>query len=273
MKRTDDSTAPKGSPGFSSPSDNTVRTLEKALTVVEYLGTLNEDIDLASLSKELKMPKSSLLRLLKTLHKHNFVQKDERSGRYSLGWNLIYLGHAAGRTFDIVNFVHPFLERLALQSGETSSHVFLQGNQLVYIDQVVSKNVIRGVPVVGANLGLHCTAAGKVLLSFQTEERLEEILGQVELKRRTEITITDPQKLRREMIRIREQGFAVDDEETEYGGRCVAAPFFNKKGDLAGAITIMGPINRVNFDTLSYLSELVRDTAREISQALGHTQI
>jgi IclR family KDG regulon transcriptional repressor len=273
MKRTNNSLGPRNNSGFLSPSDNTVRTLEKALAVIEYLSTLNDDIDLASLAIALKMPKTSLLRLLKTLNSHNYVQKDERSGRYSLGWGLIYLGHVASQTFNLVNFVHPFLERLALQSGETANHVFLQGNHLVYIDQVVSKNVIRGVPVVGTNLSWRCTAAGKVLLSFQTEEKLEEILGQVELKRQTEKTITEPQQLRREVIRIREQGFALDDEETEYGGRCVAAPFFNKKGDLAGAISILGPISRINSDTISYLSELVRDTAREISQALGHTKI
>jgi IclR family KDG regulon transcriptional repressor len=250
--------------------ESSVRALEKALTVLEHLSKLEQDIDLATLTQQLEMPKTTLLRLLNTLKKHNFVQQDERSRRYRLGWALIYLGQAANRVFDIVEFIHPYLEKLSRQSGETANLVFLDRNHAVYVDQAVSDSIIRGVPVVGSPLGLHCTAAGKVLLSCQSEEVIAEILSQIDLTGLTEKTITDLQQLRRELKRVQERGCAVDDEETEPGGCCVAAPIFGREGSLIGAISIVGPTNRVNSETTPALSEVVRDTAREISRDLGH---
>jgi DNA-binding IclR family transcriptional regulator len=250
--------------------ENSVRALEKALTVLEHLSKLDRDIDLATLTQEMGMPKTTLLRLLNTLKKHNFVQQDQQSRRYRLGWALIYLGQAANRVFNIVEFIHPFLEKLSRETGETANLVFLDRNRAVYVDQVVSDSIIRGVPAIGAPLGLHCTAAGKVLLSCQPAERIEEILEQIDLNVLTEKTITDTAQLRHELERVREQGCAIDDEETELGGRCVAAPLYGKEGSVIGAISVMGPTNRVNPKTIPVLSATVLAAAREISQALGH---
>jgi DNA-binding IclR family transcriptional regulator len=249
---------------------DSVRALEKALTVLEYLSRIEQDVDLATLTHRLDMPKTTLLRLLNTLKKHNFVQQDERSRRYRLSWALIYLGQAANRVFDVVEFIHPYLEKLSRQSGETANLVFLDRNHAVYVDQVVSDSIIRGVPMVGAPLGLHCTAAGKVLLSCQAMDRIDETLKQIDLNPLTEKTITDFDQLRLELKRVKEQGYAVDDEETERGGRCVAAPLFSREGELIGAISLMGPANRVNPATLPELSAMVRDAAGTISRALGY---
>ncbi|UCF97095.1 MAG: IclR family transcriptional regulator [Spirochaetaceae bacterium] len=253
-----------------NPRENSVRALEKALIVLEHLSRIEGDIDLATLTQELDMPKTTLLRLLNTLKKHNFVHQDERSRRYRLGWALIYLGQAANKAFDIVEFIHPFLEKLSRKCGETANLVFLDRNHAVYVDQVVSDNIIRGVPAVGAPLGLHCTAAGKVLLSSQSDDRIAEILKAIKLVPLTTKTITDLPQLREELKRVRDQGCAVDDEETEMGGRCVAAPIYGKQGALVGAISVMGPTNRVNPETIAALSAMVRDCAEEISRALGH---
>lgn len=251
---------------------NSVRALEKALSVLEHLSRIEGDIDLATLTQQLDMPKTTLLRLLNTLKKHNFVQQDERSRRYRLGWALIYLGQAANKVFNIVEFIHPYLEKLSRRSGETANLVFLDRNHAVYVDQVVSDNIIRGVPAVGAPLGLHCTAAGKVLLGWQSEEVVEQFLKHAELHGLTDKTITERQALRLELERIRQQGWALDDEESELGGRCVAAPVFGKEGSLVAAISVMGPANRVNSDTIPVLSDVLAKIAGEISQALGHPQ-
>jgi DNA-binding IclR family transcriptional regulator len=249
---------------------NSVRALEKALTVLEHLSRIEGDIDLATLTQQLDMPKTTLLRLLNTLKKHNFVQQDERSRRYRLGWALIYLGQAANRVFNIVEFIHPYLEKLSRQSGETANLVFLDRSHAVYVDQVVSDNIIRGVPAVGAPLGLHCTAAGKVLLGWQPEEVVEQILEHTELPGLTKKTITEAQALRVELGKIRKQGWAIDDEESELGGRCVAAPVFDQKGNLVASISVMGPANRVNPDTIPALSSLLVRTAGKISRGLGY---
>ena len=260
----------EGADGVKQSGDGSVRALDKALKVLEHLSLQERDLDLATMTREMRMPKTTLLRLLNTLQQHNFVHQDEQTRRFRLGWALIYLGRAAAMRFDLVGFIHPYLEKLSRDSGETANLVFLDRDRAVYVDQVVSDNIIRGVPAVGAPLGLHCTAAGKVLLSRLPEARLEEMLRDLRLERLTERTITEPAVLRREIALARERGYAIDDEETEPGGRCVSAPVMGKEGAVVAAVSVMGPTNRVNPDTLPRLSALVLQSARDISAALGH---
>jgi IclR family acetate operon transcriptional repressor len=249
--------------------ENSVQALEKALTVLEYLSKIDGDIDLSSLAHALSLPKTTLLRLLTTLKRRHFVQQDEQSRRFSLGWSLIHLGQAAGRAFDLAGLAHPFLERLAGQSGETANLILLDGEHAMYVDQVASPSIIRGVPAVGTPLGLHCTAAGKALLGFLPEEESAHLIPRLRLTRLTEKTITDPAKLRAELVRARQQGYAMDDEETELGGACVAAPVRDRQGKVMAAVSIMGPTHRVNRGSIPRLARMVMATAGEISRALG----
>jgi len=250
--------------------ENSVQALEKALTVLEYLSRIEGDIDLSSLAHALALPKTTLLRLLTTLKRHHFVQQDEQTRRFRLGWSLIHLGQAAGRAFDLAGLARPLLERLAGQSGETANLILLDGEHAMYVDQVASPNIIRGVPAVGAPLGLHCTAAGKVLLGFRPEAESAAILRRLGLPRLTEKTITDAGRLAAELELVRRQGYAVDDEETELGGRCVAAPIRDRRGAVTAAVSIMGPAHRVNPSSIPRLARMVLATAGEISGKLGY---
>jgi IclR family acetate operon transcriptional repressor len=246
-----------------------VKALDKALTVLEHFNRIEGDIDLSSLAKALHMPKTTLLRLLTTFKHHHFVQQDEQSRRFRLGWALIHLGQTASRAFNLAGLAHPHLERLAGQSGETANLILREDEHAIYVDQVVSPNIIRGVPAVGTPLDLHCTAAGKALLGFLPEAASAHLLSRLHLQRLTEKTITDPAKLRAELERVRRQGYAVDDEETELGGRCVAAPIYNQDGKVMAAVSIMGPTHRVNRGSIPRLAQMVMATAGEISRALG----
>ena len=155
----------KSSPGSS------VKALEKSLFILEILANSGGEIDLSTLTRHTQIPKSTLLRLLNTLKNHNFVLQDSQSRRFRLGWALIHLGKAAEQSFNLIQIVHPFMEDLASQTGETVSLVLLDGDHAIYVDQVVSSSIIRGHPPIGTPLHLHCTASGKVLLSaFSSQE-------------------------------------------------------------------------------------------------------
>jgi DNA-binding IclR family transcriptional regulator len=247
-----------------------VGALDKALNVLERLSLLDGDIDLGSLARQMRLPKSTLLRLLTTLKRHNLVHQDERTRRFRLGWALIYLGRAANRAFSLVELVHPFLDRLSRQTGETANLVLLERNHAVYVDQVVSESIIRGAPPVAAQLGLHCTAAGKVLLAFQPLDRLEQILAQNRLEELTAKTITDPDHLRQALRRVRRQGYAVDDEESEVGGSCVAAPLRDRDGRVIAAISVVGPSSRFTRTTIPPHIRSVLLATAEISRRLGY---
>ncbi|MEA3356799.1 MAG: IclR family transcriptional regulator [Candidatus Bipolaricaulota bacterium] len=246
-----------------------VRSLDKALKVLELLAQLGEEVDLGDLANQAGLPKSTLVRLLRTLQLHNFVQQDPNTRRYRLGWGLIHLGKAAERQFSLALVVHPFLEQLVQETGETASVAILDGNHAVYLDQVTSRSIIRGVPPVGSKLGLHCTAVGKVLLSAFSEGQLDRLVGMHGLPRLTENTIVNATRLRKELARTRKLGYAIDDEEAEPGGRCIAAPI--KYGDetIKAAVSITGPANRICIDCIEDYAQIVCRVAEQISGALS----
>ena len=246
-----------------------VRSLDKALKVIELLAQMEKETDLGKLANQAGLPKSTLVRLLRTLQVHNFVQQDPNTRRYRLGWGLIYLGKAAERQFSLALIVQPFLEQLARETGETASVAILDRNHAVYINQVPSRNIIRGVPPVGSKLELHCTGVGKVLLSTVSEKQLDQLIGEHGLTRLTEKTIVNATHLRKELAIIQERGYAIDNEEAEPGGRCIAAPIKYGNDNVKAAISITGPTNRISLDRIEEYAEIVCRVACQVSHTLG----
>jgi len=253
----------KSSPGSS------VKALEKSLFILEILANSGGEIDLSTLTRHTQIPKSTLLRLLNTLKNHNFVLQDSQSRRFRLGWALIHLGKAAEQSFNLIQIVHPFMEDLASQTGETVSLVLLDGDHAIYVDQVVSSSIIRGHPPIGTPLHLHCTASGKVLLGAFSSQEFESFIGRTQLVKKTEKSIVNPLVLQEEIRRIQKQGYAFDDEETEIGGRCVAAPVFNKQGHIEASVSIVGPSTRIRQSDLVSIATVVKRVADQASAALG----
>ena len=253
----------KSSPGSS------VKALEKSLFILEILANSGGEIDLSTLTRHTQIPKSTLLRLLNTLKNHNFVLQDSQSRRFRLGWALIHLGKAAEQSFNLIQIVHPFMEDLASQTGETVSLVLLDGDHAIYVDQVVSSSIIRGHPPIGTPLHLHCTASGKVLLGAFSSQEFESFIGRTQLVKKTEKSIVNPLVLQEEIRRIQKQGYACDDEETEIGGRCVAAPVFNKQGHIEASVSIVGPSTRIRQSDLVSIATVVKRVADQASAALG----
>jgi DNA-binding IclR family transcriptional regulator len=253
----------KSSPGSS------VKALEKSLLILEILANSGGEIDLSTLNRHTQIPKSTLLRLLNTLKNHNFVLQDSQSRRFRLGWALIHLGKAAEQSFNLIQIVHPFMEDLASQTGETVSLVLLDGDHAIYVDQVVSSSIIRGHPPIGTPLHLHCTASGKVLLGAFSSQEFESFIGRTQLVKKTEKSIVNPLVLQEEIRRIQKQGYAFDDEETEIGGRCVAAPVFNKQGHIEASVSIVGPSTRIRQSDLVSIATVVKRVADQASAVLG----
>ena len=253
----------------SKKATSLVASLEKALKVLDLLSAVNGDIELARLAEKAKLPKSTLVRLLNTLKAHNFVQQDPQTRRYRLGWALIHLGKEAERQFELSLLVHPFLEQLMQETGETASLAVLDFDHAVYVDQVVSRSIIKGVPRIGSRLELHCTAVGKVLSSAFSDKQLDELIREYGLPRRTENTIVNAGQFRKEINLTRDRGYGFDNEEAEPGGRCIAAPIADANEKVVGAVSITGPTNRMQLDRVEEFAEIVCRIAHLASRALG----
>ncbi|MGI9952537.1 IclR family transcriptional regulator [Moorellaceae bacterium AZ2] len=251
-----------------------VQAVDRALSILEALARAEGPVMLSALSAELGLHISTVHRLLNTLARRGFVEQEPYQGRYRLGLKVFEIGNRALYTLDIRAVARPYLRELVEEFNETANLAVLDGSEVVYIDQVESKNMIKMLARPGTRGPAYCTGAGKVLLAALSPSQLEKFLAATPLKPYTPATITDPDQLKQELEKVRHQGFAVDKGELEEGVRCVAAPIKNHEQRVVAALSVSGPSSRITDELLQgKLVERVRTAALNISQALGSGEL
>jgi DNA-binding IclR family transcriptional regulator len=256
-----------------SKPNNLVQTIERASLILDVLGQSPQGISVRDLSTKIKLPKGTIHRLLSSLVYFGYVRQDPKTRNYFLGLKLVELGNLLLSQLDLRKEAEPFLRDLAERTKETVHMVFLDRNEIVYIDKVETDQNPSGLKMasrVGLRNPAHSCAVGKVLLADLSEEALENFIKEKDLFKRTENTITDPIPLKEHLKLVRKQGYAIDDEENEKGIRCVAAPIYNEVGKAVAAISISGPAFRITKKVVQErLKKEVMETAFKISQRLG----
>jgi DNA-binding IclR family transcriptional regulator len=256
----------------SKPS-NLVQTIERASSILDILGQSPHGISVGELSDKIRLPKGTTHRLLSSLSYFGYVRQDSKTRNYLLGLKLVELGQLLLGQLDLRKEAEPFLRDLAERTKETVHLVFLDRNEIVYIDKVETDQNSSGLKMasrVGLRNPAHSSAVGKVLLAPFPEEELKNFIKEKGLPKRTENTITDPVQLKEHLRNVRSQGYAVDDEENEKGIRCVAAPIYNETGKTVAAISISGPAFRITKKLIQeFLKKEVMETALKISERLG----
>lgn len=246
-----------------------VASLDKAFRILNCLAQADGQVSLAVLSKQMGIPKSTLIRLLATMRSYGLVMQDSNTKQYCLGWALIYMGQAAAKSFDAIKAIRPFLERLAAETGETASLTMRRRNRVVYVDQVSGSSMIRSVPSIGAELYMHASASGKIILGGLSEELYNQTMADYALAKLTDKTIVDREQFRKEVQKAHELGYALDDEEGEPGCRCIAAPITNWHGEIIAALSITGPTTRIRPEDIPHIAETVCRIAREASMTIS----
>jgi len=222
---------------------------------------------LTDLSAQLGMPKSTTHRYLMSLVSIGLAERDTQE-RFHLGARLIEMAGAYLANSDVRTEARPFMEELALLTGETIHLAVPSAGEVVYIDKVESIHPIRMYSHIGASLPMYCTALGKSILAFLSAERHKRAFAQ-SLRARTKKTITRRNALVKELEQIRARGFAIDDEENELGVCCVGAPVFDFTGDPIAALSVSGPSGRMTAARCIEVGPVVRDTAMRFSRRLG----
>ncbi|WP_433143749.1 IclR family transcriptional regulator [Actinomadura nitritigenes] len=241
-----------------------VRSLERAFELLEHLADAGGEMALSELTEVSGLPMPTIYRLMRTLVNHGYVRQ-EPSKRYALGPRLIRLGETANRLLG--TWARPVLARLVDDVGETANMAVLEGDEAVYVAQVPSKHSMRMFTEVGRRVQPHCTGVGKALLSQLPDERVREILGRTGMAAHTPNTFTDQEALLAELRRVREQGFALDDEEQEIGVRCVAVPL--RGAPALTALSVSGPSGRMTHEAVADVVPIVRDAADRFAKELG----
>jgi IclR family transcriptional regulator, KDG regulon repressor len=242
-----------------------VQVIQDAAGILGCFGTRNTPLGVSELGKAVGLGRSKVHRILDTLRYVGFVEQDEVTKKYRLGLRMFELAAAAGSRFDLGAEARQALQELVEITSETVNVGVLRGREVLYVDSVMSNGPLRLEVEVGYRAPATCVALGKAMLAFESPEFIERYLAGP-LPRVTQNSITDPERLREELHRSREQGFAVDDEEAFPGMRCIAVPIFDRTGSAAAAIAMSGPAARLPMSRLLDLLEPMRETARRISQ-------
>lgn len=250
-----------------------VQAVARTLRILEVLAAEGE-LGLTDLAARVGVHKSTLYRFMCTLCDRGYARRDPDTERFSLRLKLFEIGSSVYARLDLVKLAMPTLERLSSATQETVHLAILDDGQLVYLSKIESPRSLRVSMQsrVGLTAPAYCTGIGKALLAWSDTEFLEGYLKRCEFVRYTEHTIPDRLRLAAELQTIRNRGWAMDDEEHEYGVRCVAAPVREKGGGVVAALSIAGPTVRMGRGRLESTRTLVCEAADEISAALGYSR-
>ena len=248
----------------------TVKSLVKALNILEVLADEDVPYTLTQLSRRLHLHVSTVHRLLVNLVRHGFVEEDTVSGGYQLSYRVLRMGLRVLDRLDFRRAASPLLRDLNLRTKETVHLAILQETRAISIEKFDSPQAVGLDARLGRVMPLHCTGVGKTLLAYQGEDFLNQMAQSPGLTRMTAHTLTGLPQLRKELERIREQGYALDQEEAVDGLRCVAGPVFNHTGQIVAAFSVTGLATRLTPARVPEIAQLVRETSQQITYRLGY---
>lgn len=247
-----------------------IQSVDRALGLVEILAQENREISLTELSRLAGRPKSTIHGLLASLRSYGYVEQNEENGKYRLGIRLFELGNVVARSWNIREIALPVMQQLNQELGEMIQLATEDRGEVVYLEKVDSNHLMRIVSDIGARLPMHCTGLGKMLLAGKSPSEVKWILSTKGMKAMTHRSITNQQEMNRELVRIREQGYAIDDREVMDSLRCVAAPIYNRNGVLKYAVSVSGFSNSMSGERLENSIRLLVEAAETISYKMGY---
>lgn len=254
-------------------SRNFVKSLSRGLSVLYLLSESTVPLSSTELSSILKLSKSAIQRLTFTLQRLGYLERNRENKKFRLGPKSRSIGFSVMRNLDLKRVAYPFMKEIARDVGETVNLAVLDGDEIVYVERIVTERTLNVNMQIGSRRPLYSTSMGKTILAFLPERRLKKMLEAIDLIRFTPRTITRKSDLRSELDRVKFLGYAISNEEMEIGVRSVAAPIRNFTDGVIAAVNIAGPTSRVSLKNLeSKLCEKVVEMARRISFALGYAE-
>nr|CEL17856.1 Transcriptional regulator, IclR family [Kibdelosporangium sp. MJ126-NF4] len=241
--------------------------MDRALTLLDGLAEGPRTLD--QLAGLIGVHKSTVLRLLRTLESHRFVQRDGVR-YYRLGTALFDLAHRSLEDRDVRRSVEPALRELNAQTGHTVHLASYEDGEVVYIDKFESRHQVRMYSRIGKRAALHCTAVAKILVSALPDERRREIAKGITYEKKTENTIITPEAYLTELATVAARGYAVDNSEHEDFIHCIAAPIRRARGDVLAAMSLSVPKVLLDLDGLLGLVPDLLRAAEKASAECGY---
>lgn len=244
------------------------------LSTFDVLSELSRSgpLNLAELAQRTKVAKSTVFRILNTLHHLGYVWRDGDSRDYSLSPRLAELARDVDWGTTLQRLALPYMVRLREEFGETVNLGRLDFDRVVYLEVVESEHALRLCERKGGWDHVHASALGKALLAFSPPGSVASFVEAGRLPAMTPRTITDAEVFREELQRVKRRGFALDREESRLLANCIAAPILDLDGFSVAAISVSGPASRFNPAKSKEVPESLMLAARQISRAFAASQ-
>ena len=245
--------------------------LDRSIAVLEILSAQNQSIGVIELSKQAKIPASTLHRLMIALSKHGLVAQDTHTRRYRLGSGVLRLARAYLQQNTLVSIAQEHLAELRNELQETVFLTALLGDDAVCVATAESPRPLQFYMRVGQRMPYHAAASARVILAFQAAADVERLLRREALNSFTDSTQTNPSDVLAELKQVRKRGYAICDEEMEVGVTAIAAPVRDASGQVAASVTSVAPTVRLASGTVRQrLLRNLLETANRIAVDLGH---
>jgi IclR family transcriptional regulator, KDG regulon repressor len=246
-----------------------INSILRASNILKCFSGDKTHFKITELARHLGLDRSTTYRILLSLEKAGFVEKDE-TGTYSLGLAAFEIGNAYLMQTDLIQVSKPIMADLASKVQETVHLAVLSDIEIVYVDKVDSPRTLGVISKLGQRGPLHCTSLGKTLLAFQPEDEQARIIQRIRMNPFTSRTITTKPRLIEELRIIKKQGYALDRREIEEDVECIGAPILNHFGNVIAALSISGPQKKIGTPREKQFIHDVVKAAALISSKMGY---
>ncbi|MGX2961644.1 IclR family transcriptional regulator [Peribacillus sp. JNUCC 23] len=245
-----------------------LKTVDVALTVIQMFTKNEPEWSGSELAHKMNLDHAKIYRILETFESRNFLQKDPITKKYSLGFAAWELGMAMYDRLNVKEFIQPILEELFQQTEESVFLTLLDKDEAVTFEAIEPDNKVKFSVTVGSRAPLYVGASYRSILAFMSEEFINSYLTKSELKQYTEKTMTNPEEIKRDLNKIRQQGWAVSEGEYTPDIIAIAVPVFDQHNKIIGSLTISGPIYRMTEEKRSEFISLLEKANRKLADVI-----
>lgn len=249
--------------------NDTVKATDTLFDIIELLER-EDGVTITEIADELGYAKSTIHRHLSTLRERGYVVEDSEG--YHVGLRFLALGEQARNHHKAYQLAREKVDELAQETDERAQFIVEEHGDAVYIHRALGERAVRTDPGIGKRIPLHATAAGKAILAQLPEERLFDIVEQIEFTPITDATITNVDQLVDELEAIRDRGYSFNQQENLDGLHAVGVPVTNSRDEIIGALSVSGPSHRLKGDWFEEeLPNLLLGAANELELNIAYS--
>lgn len=253
------------------PGRGVIGAVERALDILNLFDSRTPELGITEIAEAAGLHKSTAAGLIRTLAAKGYLTQNPANRKYRLGLKIVERAAIVLGSMDLRRIALPYLQELRDTFDESVNLAILDGGYMVYVERVLGTRALGMRSEVGKREPAHSTALGKAIFSCWQPAEVTAHIERYGLRRLTARTVTDPAVFLRQVEEARRRGYALDDEENEEGGRCVAAPIFDHTGKPIAAISVSAPTARLPLAEVPRIGARVCEAARAISASLGYS--